>query len=461
MANGNDPANIPYIIAENGFYYVAYKEKVKDPDVVVSAKGVANGLSEEYNDGWDFGPDSYDPNSTANPPYTQTSGMQEAYEFAVANNQGLDTVIKLVSNETYVIDEEINFTYIPEIAGALQQSVDIVADGRLGTSIKPSSSFTGSYLFNLGAISFGAYNILFSGNSSVGLFENSGATNNQVFDYHWYNCYFGGSTDQFNLNATYSSCRYEFWDCQFVPNSASFGSFNINGNNDTSVALFFGCDFSISSGYHGFEFGALSVYMIGNYQHISNGLSPSPLINTTNSTLLHTLYVSGHQFMDTDSAFFIYFGSTNSGVIKRLYIYGSNWPNNTQSFIEGYYSGAITQIKSDMLNSNSLSGTIGLMTYISPTLSANPPVSATVYQNTNPYAIEIDLPVYATTAGTAGYVTVAKGKTDTPTAIGNQYVSGDTSDTSEQIIRLRVPAGWYYEFTASGVTFGTASVFAD
>ena len=97
----------------------------------------------------------------------------------------------------------------------------------------------------------------------------------------------------------------------------------------------------------------------------------------------------------------------------------------------------------------------------SPAISANPPVSATVYQNTNPYDIEIDLPAYATTSGTAGYVTVAKGATSTPSAIGNQYVSGDTSDTSEQIIRLRVPAGWYYEFVASGVTFGTASVFAD
>ena len=97
----------------------------------------------------------------------------------------------------------------------------------------------------------------------------------------------------------------------------------------------------------------------------------------------------------------------------------------------------------------------------SPTLSANPPVSGTVYQNTNPYAVEIDLPVYATTSGTAGYVTIAKGSTDTPTTISNQYVSGDTSSTSTQIIRLRVPAGWYYEFTESGVTFGTASVYAE
>ena len=102
------------------------------------------------------------------------------------------------------------------------------------------------------------------------------------------------------------------------------------------------------------------------------------------------------------------------------------------------------------------------MTYISPTISTNPPVSATVYQNTNPYDIEIDLPVYATTAGTAGYVTVAKGSSSSSlTTIGNQFVNGSTSSTSVDIIRLRVPAGWYYEFTSSGVTFGTASVFAD
>ena len=108
--------------------------------------------------------------------------------------------------------------------------------------------------------------------------------------------------------------------------------------------------------------------------------------------------------------------------------------------------------------------TAGTLVLNYPVLSlpANPPASGTVYQNTNPNDIEIDLPVYATTSGTAGYVTIAKGSSSSSlTTIGNQYVSGDTSDTSEQIIRLRVPANWYYEFTASGVTFGTASVFAD
>ena len=76
--------NIPYIIAEDGFYYVAYKEKAKVPEIVVSAKGVANGLSEEYNDGWDFGPDSYSSTSTSAIPYTETSGVQEAVDYAVS-----------------------------------------------------------------------------------------------------------------------------------------------------------------------------------------------------------------------------------------------------------------------------------------------------------------------------------------------------------------------------------------
>ena len=96
-----------------------------------------------------------------------------------------------------------------------------------------------------------------------------------------------------------------------------------------------------------------------------------------------------------------------------------------------------------------------------PPSITNPPISGTVYQNQNPFDIEIDLPVYATTSGTAGYVTIAKGTSSTPTAIGNQYVNGATSSASTNIIKLRVPAGWYYKFTASGVTFGTATVFVD
>ena len=79
----NDPNTIQYVIQEDGFWYVASKDRTPGvPEITVSAKGVANGLSTEYNDGWDFGPDSYDPDSTASIPYTQTTGTQEAWNYA-------------------------------------------------------------------------------------------------------------------------------------------------------------------------------------------------------------------------------------------------------------------------------------------------------------------------------------------------------------------------------------------
>ena len=378
-----------YIIQTDGYWFVEAHDV--DPSkgyITVSAKGVINGLSNQPNDGADFGPDSYNPNYTGSGiPYTSTSGIQEAYEYNIVNLQGKDTVIVLIANQTFTIDSEINFTKIAPVSGALEQSVDIYSVGRLGSTIEPSSTFSGNYLFSLGSISFGMYNLSIIGNSSIGLFENPNATSGYPFDYHWYNCYFSGSTDMFNLNSTYPSARYQFWDCQFVPNGASYGSFNSNGSNNTTPVIFNGCDFSISSGHHGFEFGACSAYFIGNYSHITNGLSPSPLINTTNSTAMPTLFITGHQFIDTDSAFLLYFGSTNTGVITNFYLYGSNWNNNSQSFIEGYYTDAITSVHSDMIHDNS-GVTVGLLKYI-PVTTPSVPTSGTAQQNTNPYPVNV------------------------------------------------------------------------
>jgi len=55
------------------------------PSVVVSANGISNGLSDTYNDGADFGPDTLlgatEPGQYG-PPYTQTTGIQEALNYA-------------------------------------------------------------------------------------------------------------------------------------------------------------------------------------------------------------------------------------------------------------------------------------------------------------------------------------------------------------------------------------------
>jgi hypothetical protein len=58
--------------------------KRKLPYVTVSAKGLSNGQSSIPNDGADFGPDTLLGATALNqygPPYTQTSGIQEAMNY--------------------------------------------------------------------------------------------------------------------------------------------------------------------------------------------------------------------------------------------------------------------------------------------------------------------------------------------------------------------------------------------
>ena len=91
--------------------------------------------------------------------------------------------------------------------------------------------------------------------------------------------------------------------------------------------------------------------------------------------------------------------------------------------------------------------------------ASNPTIaSGTVYQNTTNSYQTIDIPCYASTAGTAGTVAVAYGASSTPSTIYTQYVSGSTSSTAQSVIHLRVPPQWYYELTATGVTVGTPTM---
>ena len=96
---------------------------------------------------------------------------------------------------------------------------------------------------------------------------------------------------------------------------------------------------------------------------------------------------------------------------------------------------------------------------ISTPSSSTPTIkSGTIYQNTTFSYQTIDIPCYASTAGTAGTVAVAYGSSSTPSTIYTQYVSGSTSSTAQAVIHLRVPPQWYYELTATGVTLGTPTM---
>ena len=571
MAN----ATIPYIIAEDGFYYVAYKEKVKVPEIVVSSKGVVNGLSEEYNDGWDFGPDSYSPTSTSAIPYTETDGIEEAWNyvrsFATSDNAFLPKVQLTAGN--FIIHSPIYLKYTSPPADA--QNVSPYGN----SSAVTSPSIVGSTGEN-GQANYVPLNTTITcaddfpkGEYAIALILPdtawySGATNPQ---------WVGGTIKNFTLdnnNLGAGICLFQFGNGNVkniairnstVPNpvltqgistgqqsdqtgafvftmsddSGEFTEFSLiqirdgsyedgfvlNGGAGGGIATFNGL--WCSGGSHRYAFNVTTVgefpMKFENCESDPNGgwtgsvpsgypqaagwvLNAGSIIIENNETFLGAPsdgpYIYSQSNLTLIGGFFRGYSSPSSATdyviettndsimaIGSSFEYNSEYygvfraisPDNNinapQVFIGCHYTDDYTGTPAykqfdinwgstptwySPISVESFSDSQGrYMGGFPPALSANPPASGTVYQNQNPYPIEIDMPVYATTAGTAGYVTVAKGATDTPTTIANQYISGDTSSSAVDIVRLRVPAGWYYEFTGSGVTFGTASVFAD
>ena len=128
------------------------------------------------------------------------------------------------------------------------------------------------------------------------------------------------------------------------------------------------------------------------------------------------------------------------GGIGQFYIGGSNSSANIQ--VLNYNGSKNNRISLGVVPSAS-----------NPTIA-----SGTVYQNTTNSYQTIDIPCYASTAGTAGTVAVAYGSSSTPSTIYTQYVSGSTSSTAQTVIHLRVPPQWYYELTATGITLGTPTM---
>ena len=404
MAN-NDSVLIPYVIQEGSFWYVAYKEKNPFvPEITVSAKGIANHMSEEINDGYDFGPDTYNPSVTSGVPLTQTSGLIEAYNYSKSLVPNTVSIHLLGNN--IEISEDVNFSLNNSGPGV---NIKGISSAKI-TSSNGSVLYVGSNM-NIDEVGFGVPVIVLNTVGNVTFTRNAFLT---------------------DVVIVAPATNIQFLEANYFLNSILYTS---------SVAT------SITS-----PGGAIIENLIvkGN-----TWIHPVAPLNFTSS-----YGASGVAIEDVLLQNFVFRNNTLQGAFSSSYPPAFILPYVTPNYdidLHGFSTDTST-------SSSSFVSIYGIFTPSGQNytvLTANPPVSGTVYQNINQYDIEIDLPAYATTSATAGYVTVAKGATSTPTAIGNQYVSGDTSDTSEQIIRLRVPAGWYYEFTSSGVTFGTASVFAE
>ena len=136
-----------------------------------------------------------------------------------------------------------------------------------------------------------------------------------------------------------------------------------------------------------------------------------------------------------------------------------------------YATQAVSLLGSSNLTVESLDATgiapgAGSLTLPPVMLTVNPPISGTVYQNTNPYDIEISVPItYPTTASTAssGYLRVGASATAGANPIFDEIAAPATEVTVNGrtvSLKARVPAGQYYEVDVVTASIGTAVVMA-
>ena len=379
--------NIPYIIAENGYYYVAYKEKVKVPEIVVSSKGIANGLSEEYNDGWDFGPDSYSPTSTSAIPYTETVGWQEAYNYAVSlQNSEYPTDIVLEEG-IYTINETI---IIP--LDKYGQAPTLIGKG-INTQIVPSSDFSGSALI-IGSwhgstsifpnvVIIKDLSIYASNSDAVDLsagFESAGSNKSGIF-----NCninapsgYYAVNVDKLeNINLAYGDYNGAV-SYQVPDGTAIITAVFIESDGLTLVAQqanliddVFSAPITIPSSSN---INVTNINFTGSY---FNGVTGTNIIN--NSGALVKLTGSSPLFSNSISDSSMFGGSSGTILIDTsgAFIQGLNSNINLfASTINGYITDKTVTITGVTNNQSQVA---------TPTV----PASGTAQQNTNPYAVKV------------------------------------------------------------------------
>ena len=155
-----------YIIQTDGYWFVEAHDV--DPSkgyISVSAKGIVNGLSNQPNDGCDFGPDTYNPNYTGSGiPYTQTSGLQEYADYVKQfwqKMQGSSEPVIYLQNQRYSIYTDL---VLPAVTGAPISTWTIRGTGRFSSEITlESGCVNGIDAHNLQPSDGSGANLVFSG----------------------------------------------------------------------------------------------------------------------------------------------------------------------------------------------------------------------------------------------------------------------------------------------------------
>ena len=501
---------------------VVYSSEINDGNVNVTSKGIINGLSVLPNDGkGGFGPDTTK-GATApgqyGSPYTETVGNQEALTYLESTGGSL----VLIDPVTYFISEPLTYSsnYGLTLKGNALSSYDVSTPGipTFGSIIAPTSSFpSGDYLFtvgtdvqNIGQVSiydlefFGSYNYadgaIANGISNSYILAGYPMPTMTIRNVKTVMCTTGINFNNSNFNGagtiTVDSVTLE--DCTQWGMYVA-GAFTLYVNNATVFAC--GTAYSTTNPAGGMRFGDISVstnqlqvtasnlifegtdgidiYTDASRVTISNlniytynesayiMLNKSTAVTVSSYNILNNaslpiavlvqsgaaLVISGgYQALNGDITEFVSFEST--------WTYGLCLITGFGTTLNGYTLGSPSIPPAGDNDVVLISDCLNFPT-TAPTISTNPPVSGTTYQNTNPFNIRLRIPVTYSPTSTAA-ATLATGTSSTSTVTTSTKVSYPAGITTGIIdtYEIVVKAGQYFELVVTNATIGTVEVQA-
>lgn len=414
------------------------------PYITVSAKGMINGLSNIPNDGADFGPDT---------PGTQTDGLAEAINYGIKT--GIISGTGIFVPEIKIISPFITISAPITVQAPSGYKIAQFKISGISSMTYVNINLSNAYAITLDPSSFNDMNMRFenlqpavSGGSPYGFLDADFSTANggtNVFE--GYNLDVSGSgwaTAPFYLKSFAAIFMYNYES--YSGNTTTYQ----NGYFDATNIFFYGVMGSNEDYYFS---NALFVYIAGLSQNSQEGTAYSGGVVLTNviSAVLEDIFTV------------IVLGSDITNLIVINHTHGSG---------NGYAMGSTVSGTSRTITNFRLLGYYNYGTYpyfssdiviSGPTvsISANPPVSGTTYQNTNPYNIRLKIPVtYSPTSSAAA--TLATGISSSSTVTTSTKVSIPAGVTTGQILTydMVVPAGRYYELVVTNATIGTAEIQA-
>ena len=466
-----------------------YSSIIGKPFPTVSSKGISNGLSDRINDGMDFGPDTMynatSPDQTG-PPYSKTSGLKEAINYAVSTQPfpyHYPGVKIYLSRGDFYLNEDVPI-YNPYVNGSTTvNSVTLVGEGHDNTFlIINAEGMNGLVITTEGSggegFSFENLGIYLSPslspNTVNSLVELAGNGSPKI---NFISCKFNtsGNSGFSNTNILINGGIYQptgGTDTRLIFIGCTFNGANVYNDTSNNETTFIGCDWNqgipvnVTAIYRAaYYFASMSFIGCNINAHIQLQGSRTVMMLVSGGDMGGAIYVTGgSHFIHIDTVYWALFsGDTayveiSSGVtLPSLIIEGTYFLNQvnlvTPSATVNYFkfSSAIA-----------VAGYMPIMNVVTNTsISANPPVSGTVYQNTNGYDIRLKIPVtYSPTASAAATLATGISPTSPPTTSTKVNIPAGLTAADGEILtyEMVVPAGWYYELVATNATIGTAEV---